>query len=197
MLYQQDGGLLMRSFQASAGVVSGTFDEGRPAELIVTNSGANSFSLLQGTGRGGFLNPQAARTFSTGIRPTEVVTGDFNSDGHLDLAILNEGSQDISIFLGDGHGGFTEKTSTDANAQPIRLSAGNAPTGLALADVNGDGIPDLLVGNQFGDVLVLLGKGDGTFQPYQRTDRHVALAIADLKGDGEQDFIFADAGLDR
>src|SRR5262249_24813219 len=85
-------------------------------------------------------------------------------------------------------GGFTAMGS---------VSAGNAPTGLALADVNGDGIPDLLVGNQFGDGLVLLGKGDGTFLPYQRTDRHVALAIADLTGDGKQEFIFADAGLDR
>jgi hypothetical protein len=194
---QNDGSLVMRSFQGSAGVVSGIFDEGKPTDLVVTNSGANSFSLLQGTGLGGFLNPQAARSFSTGVRPTAVVAGDFNHDGHLDLAILNEGSQDLSIFLGDGHGGFTEKTATGPDGRPIRLSAGNAPTGLALADVNGDGIPDLLVGNQFGDVLVLLGKGDGTFQPYQRSDQRIALAIADLNGDGRQEFIFANAGLDR
>jgi hypothetical protein len=194
---QNDSSLVMRSFQGSAGVVSGIFDEGKPTDLVVTNSGANSFSLLQGTGLGGFLNPQAARSFSTGVRPTAVVAGDFNHDGHLDLAILNEVSQDLSIFLGDGHGGFTEKTVTGPDGRPIRLSAGNAPTGLALADVNGDGIPDLLVGNQFGDVLVLLGKGDGTFQPYQRTDQRIALAIADLNGDGRQEFIFANAGLDR
>jgi hypothetical protein len=185
---QRANGPVIHSFQGSAGVVSGLFDDGKTPDLVVTNSGANSFSLLRGTGLGGFLNPQTALTYSTGVRPTGVVAGHFTHDGNLDLAILNEGSQDISIFLGDGHGHFTPKGT---------VSAGNAPTGLALADVNGDGIPDLLVGNQFGDVLVLLGNGDGTFQPYQRTDGHMALAIADLKGNGQQDFIFADAGLDR
>jgi hypothetical protein len=197
---QRDGSPVIHSFQGSAGVVSGIFDEGKSTDLVVTNSGANSFSLLQNTGLGGLLNPQAAQTFATGVRPTGVVAGDFNRDGHLDLAVLNEGSQDISIFLGNGHGGFTEKTVTGPDGRPLRPSAGNAPTGLALADVNGDGIPDLLVGNQFGDVLVLLGNGDGTFEPYQpskRSNRHVALAIADLTADGKPAFIFADAGLDR
>jgi hypothetical protein len=194
---QHDGSPVIHSFQGSAGVVSGIFDEGTTTDLVVTNSGSNSFSLLRGTGLGGFLNPQVAQTFSTGVRPTGVVAGDFNRDGNQDLAILNEGSQDLSIFLGDGHGGFTEQTVPGPDGQPVRLSAGNAPTGLALADVNGDGLPDLLVGNQFGDVLVLLGNRDGSFQAYQRTDRHVALAVADLRGDGEKEFIFADAGLDR
>jgi hypothetical protein len=186
-LDQAGGELRMRSFQASAGAVSGIFEEGQPAALAVTNSGANSFSLLQGTGTGGFRNPQPARTFATGVRPTSIVAGDFNGDRHLDLAILNEGSEDISIFLGDGLGSFTATQ---------RFGAGNNPTGLALADVNGDGLPDLLVGNQFGDVLALLGRSDGTFLPYQRTDRHVALAVADLNGDGRQDLIFADAARD-
>jgi hypothetical protein len=194
---QGDGGPVVRSSQGSAGVVAGPFTGEQSTDLVVTNSGANSFSLLRGTGLGGFLNPQAVQTFATGVRPTGVVAGDFNHDGNLDLAILNEGSQDISVFLGDGRGGFTETTVTGPDGRPVRLSAGNAPTGLALADVNGDGTPDLLVGNQFGDVLALLGNGDGTFRPYERTDRHVALAVADLNGDGRQDFIFADAGLDR
>jgi hypothetical protein len=194
---QRDGSPVIHSFQGSAGVVRGRFDEGETTDLIVANSGSGSFSLLRGTGSGGFFNPQAAQTFAAGVRPIGVVAGDFNHDGNLDAAILNEGSQDLAVFLGDGHGGFTEKTITGPDGRPTRLSAGNAPTGVALADSNGDGESDLLVGNAFGDVLVLLGKGDGTFQPYQRADRHVALAVADLAGDGRKSFIFANAGMDR
>ena len=82
----------------------------------------------------------------------------------------------MSIYLGNGHGGF---------GKPTIYDIGPDPTGLTVADVNGDGMPDLLVGNDFGDVLVLLGNGDGTFQPYRRPTA-IALAVADLNGDGSR-----------
>jgi hypothetical protein len=185
---QVNGQLAVDTFEGAAGVATGRFDEEHGTSLVITNSGANTVSLLPGTGDGGFLNAALSRTFGTGTGPTAVAAGDFNGDGHLDLAVLDRDSGTISVFLGDGHGHFTADGT---------LSAGNAPTGLAVADVNGDGIADLLVGNEFGDLLVLRGNGDGTFQPYRRTDGQVTLAVADLKGDGEQDFIFADPSLDQ
>ncbi len=81
----------------------------------------------------------------------------------------------MSIYLGNGKGGFSP---------PVTYDAGPEPTGLTIADINHDGNPDLLVGNPYGDVLVLLGQGDGTFQPYHKADQAVALAVADLTGDG-------------
>ncbi|HEX8203125.1 MAG TPA: hypothetical protein VF590_21795, partial [Isosphaeraceae bacterium] len=60
------------------------------------------------------------------------------------------------------------------------MNAGLAPSGLAVRDVNGDGRLDLMVGNEFGDVLTLCGDGDGSFLPYQRVGRNTALAVADV-----------------
>jgi hypothetical protein len=66
--------------------------------------------------------------------------------------------------------------------------AGNCPSGLAIHDVNGDGRPDLLVSNNLGDLLLLKGKGDGTFEPLTRVGQNnVALAVADFNRDGQID----------
>src|SRR5262249_39267286 len=94
------GQSMVRSRLAPAGIVAGRFDADSFTDLIVTNSGANSFALLRGDGDGGFRNPEQLPTFATGIRPTAVVAGRFTSSSNLDLAILNEESGDISIFLG-------------------------------------------------------------------------------------------------
>src|SRR5262249_33549269 len=141
-----------------------------------------------GDGRGGFFNPAKTATYTTGVRPIAAVTGDFNGDGRLDLAVLNQGSATVSIYLGTGTGGF--------RLAP-EVSAGNLPPAFSVRDVDGDGRLDLLVGNEFGDVLTLPGQGDGTFLRYRRANRTVTLAVTDLNGDGKTDFVFADAGLDR
>ena len=91
-------------------------------------------------------------------------------------------------MLGNGHGGF------DA---PVSYDVGFEPTGLTVADINGDRVPDLLIGNTYGDLLILQGNGDGTFRPYREADQEVALAVADLTGNGKPDFIYADQSLDR
>ena len=72
---------------------------------------------------------------------------DFNHDGIPDLAVL--GTDRVSIYLGNGQGGFLP---------PVTYDAGLEPTGLTVADLNGDGKLDLLVGNAYGDVLILAGQ---------------------------------------
>ena len=94
----------------------------------------------------------------------------------------------MSIYLGNGKGGFSP---------PVTYDAGTDPTGLTVADLLGNGKLDLLVGNAYGDVLILVGNGDGTFRPFEPVKAAIALAVADLTGNGVLDFVFADQSLNR
>jgi len=107
---------------------------------------------------------KGAQSYPVGTAPLAIAAADFNGDGKIDLAVANSGTQSaddggISILLGNGDGTF----------QPARnLSAGQNPGCVAAGDLNGDGRADLLVTDSdgvVGQVGVLLGNGDGTFQP--------------------------------
>jgi hypothetical protein len=150
---------------------------------MTINPGSNALDVLASLGGGRFANPVATETVS----PGEVVrTADFNGDGIADLAVLT--ANGVSIYLGNGKGGF---------APPVSYDAGVNPTGLTVADLSGDGQLDLLLGNVYGDVLMLVGNGDGTFRPFEPVKAAIALAVADLTGNGARDFVFADQSLNR
>jgi hypothetical protein len=149
-------------------------------------------SVLLGNGDGTF---QPAATYDAGIGAYWVSVGDFNQDGKQDLAVVNLVSNTVSILLGNGDGTF----------QPhVDYPVGVYPSAVAIADFNGDGIPDLAVSNSFcatpcspGTVSVLLGNGDGTFQPsvdYQAALGPGGVATADLSGEGGADLAVANYG---
>jgi len=118
--------------------------------------------------------------FTTGGAAFQAVTGDFDGDGKLDMAVVNEFQ--VEVFLGKGDGTFQA---------PVVYTAGNSPEGIAAADVNGDGKLDLLVVNYGSNtVSVLLGNGDGTFQAhvdYATGTWPDMVVAADFNGDGKLD----------
>jgi hypothetical protein len=135
----------------------------------------------------------ARRDFAVGQSPSGVATpaianADLNSDGKLDLVTASNLSSDVSVLLGNGDGTFQPAVSYAVGASPMLLKIG---------DFNGDGKLDILVASQSGSkvaivsVSVLLGNGDGTFQPQKVTNiansNCLCLAVGDFNGDGKLD----------
>lgn len=196
-LVQVDAKSRLGSFDSPMAMVVGPFNADAFPDIAVVNTGANRVDILLGDGHGGVYNPAPGLCLVTGQDPVAIVTADFNGDGRLDLAVLNKGSDDLSIFLGKGDGSFTKQTTTGPDGQKVRISAGNSPTGLTAADINMDGKLDLLIGNVQGDVLTVLGNGDGSFRAYQRIDPYVGLALTDPNSVDGPGFAFVSASLDQ
>jgi FG-GAP-like repeat/FG-GAP repeat len=174
-------------------------------DLIVVNEGdpfnngqGAGVAVLLGHGDGTF---QAAKKYALMPYVASVAVGDFNHDGIPDLVVtmadFNTGQGgSVGVLLGNGDGTFQAA---------VHYAAHSGPISVAVADLNGDGIPDLAVANVFSnDLSVLLGKGDGTFQaavnylvgpfPQFISASKSCLAVKDFNGDGIPDLAVLCAG---
>lgn len=168
----------------SAGDLNG---DGFP-DIVTANYIANSVSVLLNSGNGTFQSAVAYPTGSASA-PYAVTTGDINADGKLDIVTANYNNNTVGLLQGNGNGTF----------QPIvTYSAGPAtsPQSVAVADVNGDGQPDVVTGNYFGNSAgVLLNDGFGSFQPivlYTTGSNHTHRAVVfDVNSDNNPDIVVA------
>ncbi len=135
--------------------------------VSVTNAKAQSgvrarpyvygFTARAGVGPGTFYESRFS-PHSVGLNPFDVVIGDVNNDGFPDMAIANQGGNSVTIRLNDGRGDFP----TEAPGSPIAGLGG--ATSVKFADVNNDGLLDLIAPRNIGnEVFVRLNSGGGNF----------------------------------
>ena len=175
--------------------------DGRP-DVVAANWALGTVGVLIGNGDGSF---QTMKTYGAGASvPMSIAIADLNGDDRLDIAVasftdLNNPGIPVGILLGNGDGTF----------QPVvnYSSGGRERAAVAIADVTGDGIPDVVATSGCllddpacaqGYVGVLTGNGDGTVQPAVLTSSGarfpVSVAAADLNGDARIDVVAANYG---
>lgn len=127
----------------------------------------------------------------TGFGPIAVIGADFDQNGAPDLAVANFSTDDVSVFLGEMNGTFSESRNT---------GVGNGPIALAIGEFDQDPNIDLAVANRDSNtVSILLGDGSGMFRSSEGLpvgNLPIALASDDFNADTYADLVIVNSGSD-
>ena len=176
---------------AGTSIAVGDFNGDDKLDLAASDWGQVTTGILRvliGKGDGTF---QHANEYRVQSLPNSVTLADFDRDGKLDVAVaggvdLGKSIGTVAVLLGKGDGTFHAA---------INSGTGGSPHLTTVSDFNGDGIPDMALSNfglSGGLLLLLLGKGDGTFRPASLNVRAAAVAAGDFNGDGRPDLAAAE-----
>ncbi len=163
-------------------------------DLVVGGGPDGGVVVYLGKGNGAFATPDGYLCYESAVAVAAVqLTG----DGKVDLAVAASSTYNLIVALGPGDGTFPY-TSEEGYA----IDA--TPTSVAIADMNLDGVPDVVLGTAVTEAgspstqaYVLRGNGDGTFQrplAFDAGDSPESVAVGDMNGDGQPDMVVAVVG---
>jgi hypothetical protein len=178
-----------------SGVRAADFNKDGNLDVVTVSQDTGTIGLLLGDGKGGFRKAPGS-PFPAGDTPWMFATGDVNGDGNPDVAVIpyerdvrDRRKLGVTILLGDGKGGLTTM-----RGSPFSLTGCEGPDGIAVGDVRGNGLHDIVVSCAQNDKLFfLVGTKDGTFKVSSQSVSTgwgwPGLALADLTRNGKDDII--------
>ena len=156
-------------------------------DLVTTNMGSNTLSILLGNGDGTFGDQIELNVCK---EPRSLALGMFNPDPFPDVVLACSGADEVAVLFGRADGKLQEGTRYPVHRSPIAI---------AIDDLNGDQAPDFVVALRNDKIKVFLGTGTGEFThwaQYEYGDTPTSLALADLDGDGKIDLAVTNGGAD-
>lgn len=180
-----------QSYQTGSGTspafaATGDFNRDGNLDVAVTLSSSDKVSVWLGNGNGSLQEPRS--DFLVGPSPLGIAVADLNEDGKLDLVTANNQGASITVLIGTG------LTGSGAFMSRVPYDAGANPTSVAVADLNTDTYPDVVVTNAGGgnNIGVFLGNRFGTLQPqvtYPTVGNVTGVIAADMNGDNRTDIV--------
>ena len=164
-------------------------------DLAIANSGSNTVSVLRNIGSSGIINFATKVDFITGTSPRSIAIGDIDGDEKPDLAVVNNGSNTVSVLRNTG------SSSSISFATKVDFTVGTLPQSVSIGDLDGDGKLDLAIANYNSNMVSVLRNtsNSGNISLASKLDFSTgvgsnSVAIGDINGDGKPDLTIANAG---
>jgi hypothetical protein len=178
------------------GIVAADFNQDGAVDLAVINEESYTVTALLNDGAGGFVAQTPVGINSWGY---ELAAADLNGDGNPDLAVAEPEGGQVGVLLWD-------PTNSDFDIAESDVPTATSPVGITLADVSGDGFADIVATDDYENILVATGNGDGTFNAVVALPSSLDLLdpvfdypdpwgiqVADVDGDGVADLVYTNA----
>jgi hypothetical protein len=179
-------------------VAAADMDGDGDQDLAVANQSNRNLTVYFQRSPGSFdSTPLMIGIYPSPYAPVSVAAADLDCDGDLDLVGANSSSDEVTVFYQEAPESFAPTPLTLGGLQTT-----DAPVSVAVTDLNGDGLLDLVSANQFSNNLAAFFQGPlGSFDPAPllfgsppEMTSPMSVAAADLDGDGDQDLASANVG---